>query len=64
MEDRAATPIGTTAGQPAAAYPQNGSTRRVTSASLLQGQRVIVIEHSGREYRLRLTSNGKLILTG
>jgi len=25
---------------------------------------LIVIEHAGREYRLRLTSNGKLILTG
>ena len=23
-----------------------------------------VIDHGGREYRLRLTSNGKLILTG
>jgi hemin uptake protein HemP len=38
--------------------------RRVTSASLLQGQRQIVIEHVGREYRLHLTSKGKLILTG
>jgi hemin uptake protein HemP len=38
--------------------------RRVTSASLLQGHRQIVIEHVGREYRLRLTSKGKLILTG
>ena len=51
-------------GQPAVPYPRSGSMRRVTSASLLQGERVIVIEHSGREYRLRLTSNGKLILTG
>jgi hemin uptake protein HemP len=38
--------------------------RRVTSTSLLQGQRQIVIEHAGREYRLHLTSKGKLILTG
>ena len=38
--------------------------RRVTSASLLQGHRQIVIEHAGREYRLHLTSKGKLILTG
>jgi hemin uptake protein HemP len=37
--------------------------RRVTSASLLQGQRHIVIEHVGREYRLHLTAKGKLILT-
>ena len=64
MEDSAGTQDGLANGQPVVPYPQLGSTRRVTSASLLQGQRVIVIEHSGREYRLRLTSNGKLILTG
>jgi len=38
--------------------------RRINSASLLQGQRHIVIEHVGREYRLHLTAKGKLILTG
>lgn len=38
-------------------------TRRVTSDALLAGGREVVIEHAGREYRLRLTSNGKLILT-
>jgi len=64
MEERAATQTAMASGQAVAPYPQHASTRRVTSASLLQGQRVIVIEHSGREYRLRLTSNGKLILTG
>jgi hemin uptake protein HemP len=41
-----------------------GPLRRVTSASLLRGQRQIVIEHVGREYRLLLTAKGKLILTG
>lgn len=41
-----------------------GSPRRISSASLLQGQRHVVIEHVGREYRLHLTANGKLILTG
>jgi len=64
MEDRAATQTSLAGGQSVTPYPQHGSTRRVTSASLLQGQRLIVIEHAGREYRLRLTSNGKLILTG
>jgi hemin uptake protein HemP len=39
------------------------SLRRFSSAALLQGQRQIVIEHGSREYRLRLTSQGKLILT-
>jgi hemin uptake protein HemP len=36
---------------------------RVSSASLLGRNRELVIVHNGREYRLRLTQNGKLILT-
>lgn len=36
---------------------------RWTSAQLLAGKRESVIEHNGVEYRLRLTSQGKLILT-
>jgi hemin uptake protein HemP len=35
----------------------------VKSAELLKGARQIVILHDGREYRLHLTKNGKLILT-
>lgn len=43
----------------------SGVTRvqHVTSSVLLAGAREVVIEHAGREYRLRLTGNGKLILT-
>jgi len=37
--------------------------RRMTSDELLVGRRELVIEHSGEEYRLRVTSKGKLILT-
>lgn len=37
--------------------------RHFSSAALLQGHRQVVIEHGGREYRLRLTAQGKLILT-
>jgi hemin uptake protein HemP len=37
--------------------------RRITSNELLGEQRAIVIEHHGREYRLSMTRNGKLILT-
>lgn len=33
------------------------------SDRLLGARRELVIEHNGREYRLRLTQNGKLILT-
>lgn len=36
---------------------------RWTSTELLAGQRESVIEHNGVEYRLRLTGQGKLILT-
>lgn len=36
---------------------------RITSAELLRGAREIVIEHGTDEYRLRLTSKLKLILT-
>jgi hemin uptake protein HemP len=37
--------------------------RRVDSGSLLSGQRELIIEHAGCEYRLRRTQNDKLILT-
>jgi hemin uptake protein HemP len=36
---------------------------RVASEALLGQRQVLVIVHRGREYRLRLTQNGKLILT-
>ncbi|MET1085046.1 MAG: hemin uptake protein HemP [Burkholderiales bacterium] len=38
-------------------------TRRVTSSELLGARGEIVIEHQGRDYRLRITQNGRLILT-
>jgi len=36
---------------------------RVQSRALLGARNELVIVHDGREYRLRLTQNGKLILT-
>ncbi len=39
------------------------ATRRITSDALMAGQRELIIEHSGEEYRLSVTSKGKLILT-
>ena len=36
---------------------------KVASESLLGPRRELVITHNGREYRLRVTQNGKLILT-
>jgi len=52
-----ATPAGPAA--PAAAAP----VRRFTTASLMQDQREVEIEHGGRIYRLRITQLNKLILT-
>lgn len=37
--------------------------RRLRSTELLHAGEDLIIEHAGREYRLRVTSNGKLILT-
>jgi hemin uptake protein HemP len=37
--------------------------KRVTSETLLGAKKELVIVHAGREYHLRLTQNGKLILT-
>lgn len=37
--------------------------RRVSSQTLLMGERELVIQHEGNEYHLRLTRNDKLILT-
>lgn len=37
--------------------------RRVSSNELFGAQNEIVIDHHDDEYRLRITSNGKLILT-
>jgi hemin uptake protein HemP len=39
------------------------SAQRVESRELLGSSNELVILHNGREYRLRLTQNGKLILT-
>ena len=45
------------------ATPPSGGPRRVRSEELLQGGAELLIQHQGREYRLRVTQNGKLILT-
>jgi len=39
------------------------AVRRVSSSELLGPRGELLIQHDGREYRLRLTQNGKLILT-
>lgn len=42
---------------------QAGKTPVITSEALFAGSRELVIKHAGDEYRLRLTNQGKLILT-
>jgi hemin uptake protein HemP len=37
--------------------------RRVATETLLGGARELILEHRGELYRLRVTANGKLILT-
>lgn len=39
------------------------STPRLYTSNLMQGRKEIIIVHAGAEYRLRITSQNKLILT-
>ena len=43
--------------------PAVSAPAKVASQSLFGKHRELVITHNGREYRLRITQNGKLILT-
>ncbi|PAU76609.1 hypothetical protein CK498_11470 [Halomonas salipaludis] len=47
------------------ADPRRSAMRqgRIASEQLLDTRGVLIIEHRGREYQLRETRNGKLILT-
>ena len=42
---------------------RNEAPMRVTLDSILRGRQEIIIQHRDEEYRLRITSNGKLLLT-
>jgi hemin uptake protein HemP len=45
--------------------PSEAATRqrRLKVSDLLAGEREAILEHGGQDYRLRITANGKLILT-
>ena len=45
------------------AKPMQALPKKLDSASLFGAGREVIIVHNGREYRLRRTQNGKLILT-
>lgn len=47
----------------APAAPSPFPAGRADIRELLGGRSELIIEHNGREYRLRLTQSGKLILT-
>jgi hemin uptake protein HemP len=47
----------------AAVAASNGKKPRIESNHLFQGGSEIVIVHQNEEYNLRITRNGKLILT-
>ena len=42
---------------------RHSAPAKVPSEALLGTRKELVITHNGREYRLRITQNGKLILT-
>lgn len=42
---------------------QKEETKSYSSTEIFQGQNVVFIEHKGGQYSLRITRNGKLILT-
>ena len=61
---RPAPPVPPQASQ--AQEPRDGSaapSARFNTGDLFNGAREIVIDHNGREYRLRITQQGKLLLT-
>ncbi len=45
------------------AQPHPAPAEVVRATDLLRNRQVLVIEHAGERYLLRLTKNGKLILT-
>ncbi|MGD9953766.1 MAG: hemin uptake protein HemP [Burkholderiales bacterium] len=49
--------------KPQTATQRASAPLRVNSETLLGARKELVIVHNGREYRLRQTQNGKLILT-
>ena len=49
--------------EPAETRSGTDSPPRIESATLFGRARELVILHAGREYHLRVTQNGKLILT-
>jgi hemin uptake protein HemP len=45
------------------AIPSRSGLRRIATKDLFGADREIILDHEGAEYHLRVTSNGRLILT-
>jgi len=60
---RLAHPLSRPSLHPRSTETTPAAARRISSQSLLDGGRELVIQHQGSEYHLRLTRNDKLILT-
>lgn len=56
------SPFASPPGVPQRPQSKGPAAARISSRELLRGQRELVIEHQGQEYRLILTRNDKLIL--
>jgi len=63
MKPPGAPASGDPAARPRGERAQPSGPRRVRIEDLLGGGRELIIEHRNEEYRLRMTSNSKLILT-
>ncbi|RJG04716.1 hemin uptake protein HemP [Noviherbaspirillum cavernae] len=61
--DPKSEPVISRTGEVPAPVKTADGTRRFSSAALLGGAREVEIAHNGMVYRLRETSQGKLILT-
>jgi len=59
MDQQGLSPVSADMACPAA----DGHRAPISSEALFGDRREVVILHNGREYRLRLTQNDKLILT-
>jgi hemin uptake protein HemP len=63
VRDPAVVSPGFPAAPAEAARPLSGSPGAVSAKLLFQGRHEVTIGHNGDTYRLRITRNGKLILT-
>jgi hemin uptake protein HemP len=54
-EDGATDPVATPAGEPE-------TLRIIRSEELFAGERIVLIQHAGEQYRLLITRNDRLIL--